>query len=157
MSLNAGPMTSDATLRNFLHRTISITTSHDSPTSVVHSCLGICGMSSISQELPSASPVNVEEDLRASPAAPSSPPEFTPGMMEPEVEVPEAEKADDGCKPVQDFGPKEKIEDFHWQDLEDRYESKMDECDKVEEELFKEFASLMAVIQLGHLTFNIGF
>jgi hypothetical protein len=121
-------------------------------------CFGICVMSSNSQDVLSTSSVEAEVDLRASPAAPSSPLEFTSGTMEEqEAEVPEAENANDGSKPADDRSPNDQIEEFQWRALEDRYDSKMDECGMGEEHLFREFAGLIAVIQLGRLTLDIGF
>jgi hypothetical protein len=78
--------------------------------------------------------------------------------MELEAEVPEAENANDEGIPIEDRDPKEKIEQFQWQQLEDCYDSKMDDCDRGEEALFREFAGLMAVIQPGcsHFGYKLG-
>jgi hypothetical protein len=80
--------------------------------------------------------------------------------MEPEYEVskqpdvleasktehaPEASNDRSDPQPEEDFDPREKIDEFPWADLQGRYEADMATRDKVEQELFDEFGSLMEV------------
>ena len=49
------------------------------------------------------------------------------------------------CSEARIENAKEPIEDFSWDDLEDRYRERMQECEKTEAALYKEFQNWMKV------------